>query len=91
MNAMKYNIETKYNIKVLANRPVSLHCNSGETLHLPPSYSYEIAGEELIGNSSFEKLVKRKLLSVNPSENSKPEKQTDSGSRKSKSRTGKNK
>ncbi len=84
---MKYNIDTKYNIKVLANRPVSLHCNSGRTLHMPPAYACDIAGEELISNLKLEKLISRKLLSVSELKSGKPRKKAGDDSKKKKPTT----
>ena len=82
---MKYNVDTTYNIKVLANRPVSLHCNSGRTLHMPPAYACDIAGEELISNLKLEKLISRKLLSVSELKSGKPRKKANDDSKEKKS------
>jgi len=60
----------KCTIQNLARRPLSLHCNSGKTLHLPSAYALELPEEEIIGNAMVEKLASRKLLSVKKAESS---------------------
>lgn len=52
----------KCTIENLARRPISLHCNSGKTLHLPSAYVLELPEEEVQGNAMIEKLKSRKLI-----------------------------
>ena len=75
----------KCTIQNLARRPIALHCNSGETLHLPPGYVHEVPEEELKGNTLVEKLKKKKLLSVKPAK-AKAKKETASPSPKASSK-----
>lgn len=51
-------------IQNLTRRPVSIHCNSGKTYHLPPGYKHELPQQEVIKNFSIKKLQERKIISI---------------------------
>lgn len=61
----------KLKVKNIARRPIALHCNSGETLHLPPAYTLEIEEAEIQGSPLVKKLAKQKLLLVNSAKEAK--------------------
>jgi hypothetical protein len=56
----------KCTIKNLARRPVSIHCNSGKTYHLPAGYKYELPKQEVVQNPGIKKLQDRKIIAIHP-------------------------
>ena len=53
-------------VKNIANRPVSLHLNSGRTVHLSPGLELDLDEVEIANNDMFDKLKERKLLTLVP-------------------------
>ncbi|NTU77399.1 MAG: hypothetical protein HGA90_06260 [Alphaproteobacteria bacterium] len=51
-------------IKNTAARPVSLHLNSGRTVHLPPGLELDLDDVEIANNDMFDKLKDKKLLAL---------------------------
>lgn len=51
-------------VKNISRRPVSLHCNSGRTVHLPPDGQVVLSVVEIAANPMFDKLTHHKLLQV---------------------------
>jgi hypothetical protein len=53
-----------YKIRNTAARPVSLHLNSGRTVHLSPGLELDLDEVEIINNHMLDKLRDKKLLSL---------------------------
>ena len=51
-------------IKNTAARPVSLHLNSGRTIHLPAGLEFDLDEVEIANNDMFDKLKDKKLLAL---------------------------
>ena len=51
-------------IRNISTRPVSLHLNSGRTVHLPPGLELDLDEVEIANNDMFDKLRDRKLLAL---------------------------
>jgi|GEM_PF-5086791 len=51
-------------LKNTAARPVSLHLNSGRTVHLPPGLELDLDEVEIANNDMFDKLKEKKLLAL---------------------------
>lgn len=45
-------------------RPVTIHCNSGDSHHLPPGYKFELPEQEVLQNASIKRLQDRKIISI---------------------------
>ena len=51
-------------LKNTAARPVSLHLNSGRTIHLSPGLELDLDEVEIVNNDMFDKLKDKKLLAL---------------------------
>lgn len=51
-------------IRNTAVRPVSLHLNSGRTVHLSPGLELDLEEVEIANNDMFDKLKDKKLLAL---------------------------
>jgi len=51
-------------IRNTAARPVSLHLNSGRTVHLSPGLELDLDEVEIANNDMFDKLKDKKLLAL---------------------------
>lgn len=56
----------KYTVQNLARRPVSIICNNGKALHLPPKFGCEVEKTTVSDNAMVEKLIRKHLIAVNP-------------------------
>ena len=54
----------KCKIRNTAARPVSLHLNSGRTVHLPAGLDFDLDEVEIANNDMFDKLKDKKLLAL---------------------------
>ena len=50
----------------ISQRPVSLHLNSGGTLHLSGGAEVDLPSVEVVNNAMCDKLQSRKLLRISP-------------------------
>ena len=52
----------KYTIQNISRRPLTIICNSGKALHMPPEYSCEVSETEHNTNPMLKKLADKRLI-----------------------------
>ena len=79
-------------IQNTAGRPVTVICNNGKALHLPPGYKHKIEEITIHNNAMVQKLVERHLISIIKPDKSKTKTGKEAASKKAakgaKSKTG---
>ena len=69
-------------IQNTAGRPVTVICNNGKALHLPPGYKHKIEEITIHNNAMVQKLVERHLISIIKPDKSKKKTGKEAASKK---------